>query len=157
DGPGAVREREPAGDADRELDGLPDRQRPALLDDLLERVPVDVLEHDELPAVLLAAVDHRDDVRVRELRDRARLAAEALDRVAVLRVVRVQDLQRDVALEQPVARPKDTRHPAAADELLELVSVRNDFADHGHGEVSPSSAVLRAENRSTAGGRRATA
>ena len=49
---------------------------------------------------MLAAVDHRDDVRVRELRDRARLAAEALDVLVVVAVVLVQDLQRDVPLEQ---------------------------------------------------------
>src|SRR5204863_7032301 len=110
--------------ADRQLDRLADRQRAARLDDLLERAPVDVLEDDELTAVRLAAVDHGDDVGVGELGDRPRLPAEALDRVAVFGVVRMQDLQRDVALEQAVARPEDARHSAAADELLELVAVR---------------------------------
>ena len=35
-----------------------DRQRPLAVDDLLEVVAVDVLEDDELPALVLAAVDH---------------------------------------------------------------------------------------------------
>ena len=66
----------------------------------------------------------------------ARLAAEALDVVVVARVVLVQDLDRDVALEQPVVRPVDARHAAGADELLELVPVRDHLADH-HGGHCP--------------------
>ena len=54
-------------------------QRPLALDERLQVLAGDVLEDDELAIVLLAAVDHRDDVRMRELRDRARLATEALD------------------------------------------------------------------------------
>ena len=38
--------------------------------------------------VLLAGVDHADDVRVRELGDRARLAAEALELVGVRAISR---------------------------------------------------------------------
>ena len=59
-----------------------------------------MLEDDELPPVVLAAVDDGDDVRVRELRDRAGLAPEALDVLLVVAVLRVQDLERDVPLEQ---------------------------------------------------------
>ena len=69
------------------------------------------------------AVDHRDDVRVRERGDRARLAAEALDVVGVGEILLVEDLQRDLAVEQAVVRPEDARHAAGADELLELVPV----------------------------------
>ena len=66
-----------------------------------------------------------------ELRDRARLAAEALDVVLVPRVLLVQDLERDGALEQPIVRAKHVRHPARADELLQLVAARDELTDHG--------------------------
>ena len=104
--------------------GLVLGQRPLALDERLQVLAGDVLEDDVLPAVLLAAVDHGDDVRVRELRDRARLAAETLDVVGVGGELLVQHLQRDVTLEQPVVSPVDARHAACADELLELVALR---------------------------------
>ena len=37
---------------------------------------------------------------------------------------------RDVALEDPVVRAEHARHAAGADELLELVAVRDDVAGH---------------------------
>ena len=63
----------------------------------------------------------------------ARLAAEALDVVGVSRVLLVQDLERDSPIEQPVVRPEDARHPAGADQLLELVATRDEFSDHAEG------------------------
>ena len=56
--PVRVRERERGGDLDAELERALDRQRPLAVDELLEVVAVDVLEDDELPALVLAAVDH---------------------------------------------------------------------------------------------------
>ena len=49
--------------------------------------------------LVLAAVDDGDDVRVRELRDRARLVAEALDVLVVPGEALVEDLDRDTPLE----------------------------------------------------------
>src|SRR5204863_8055048 len=66
-----------------------------------------------------------------ELRAGAWFPLEPFDEVSVARVLLVEDLQRDVALEQRVVRPVDARHPARPDELLELVAVRNPLADHG--------------------------
>ena len=128
--PVLVRAREPLADLDREVERTPHRQRPLPGDELLQVLAVDVLEHDVLPAAVLAAVDHRDDVRVRELRHRPRLAAEALDRLRVCAVVLVQELQRHVPLEQRVAGPVDGRHSARPRELLQLVPTRNRLPDH---------------------------
>ena len=114
DEPLSVRECERAADLEAELEHPPDRQRAAALDELLQVLAVDELEDDELLPVLLAAVDHRDDVRMRELRDCARLAPEAVDVLLVLAVVLVQDLQRDVPLEQRVEGAVDGRHAARA-------------------------------------------
>ena len=60
-------------DLQSEFDRLALGERPLALDQRLQVLAVDVLEHDELASVLLAAVDHRDDVGVRELRHGARL------------------------------------------------------------------------------------
>ena len=78
-----VRGAERARDLDRVGHRLGDRQAAAAADALLERLALDVLEDDVGAAVVLARVDHADDVRVRELGDRARLAAEALELVGV--------------------------------------------------------------------------
>ena len=130
DEPVRVREREPVRNLQCELDRSALRQRRLALDQRLQVLPLDVLEDDELAAVLLAAVDDRDDVRVRELRREPRLAAEPLDVVAVAHQLLVHDLQRDVALEQRVLRPIDAGHAAGPDELLQLVAFRDQLADH---------------------------
>ena len=91
---------------------------------------MDVLEDDELTPVVLAAVDDGDDVRVRERRDGARLAPEPLDVVVVGAVLLVEDLERDLPVQQPVVSAVHARHSARADELLELVAVRQHLADH---------------------------
>ena len=126
-----VCEGEPPSDLDGDLERLLHVQASFSHDVLLEVLAFDVLEDDELPPVLLAPVDHGDDVRVLELGDRARLALEALDEVLVGGVPLVQDLQRDVALEQRVLRLVDARHPAVSDELLDLVAFGNGLPDHG--------------------------
>ena len=100
--PVLVRERERARDLDPELE-RPSRPAPALaLDQALQVLAVDVLEDDVLAAFVLAAVDHRDDVRVRERGHRPRLAPKPLDVVGVVGVLLVQDLERDVPVEQAV-------------------------------------------------------
>ena len=126
-----VGEGEAFGDGEGELHRLAHRQRPDPPDQLLEVLAVDVLEDDELVAVGLAAVDHRDDVRMRELRDGARLAAEALDVLLVGEEMGVEHLQRHVAFEQAVVRLVHARHAAPADELVELVPVADHVTDHG--------------------------
>jgi hypothetical protein len=73
------------------------------------------------PAVLLARVDHPDDVRMAELGDRAGLAAEALELVGVRGDLAVHQLDRDLALQRHVERPIDRRHPARPDLGVEPV------------------------------------
>ena len=88
--------------------------------------------------VVLAAVDDRDDVRMRELRDGARLAAEALDVVLVAAVLVVQDLQRDVALEQRVERAVDASTcRRCRRRSFELVPVRDQLR-HSHRTTVPA-------------------
>ena len=131
--PTLVREGERPARLERELEREIDRERPLAIDQVLERLTRDVLEDDELVPVLLAAIDDRDDPGMAEARGGARLTAEALDVLLVVRVAVVEDLERDHALEQPVVGAVDVRHTADPDQLLELVSSSNDFADHGEG------------------------
>ena len=56
-----------ARDLERELDRSRTSSGPSALDQLLQVLALDVLEDDELAPVLLAAVDDRDDVRMRSL------------------------------------------------------------------------------------------
>ena len=87
-----------------------------------------MLEDDELAPAVVPAVDDGDDVRVRQPRHRARLAAEALQVLGVVGVVLVEDLDRDVPLELAVVGAEDARHAAGAAELLELVAVGDQVA-----------------------------
>ena len=119
--PELVRERERAGDLAGEVQGESDRKRPDALDHRLQVLAVDVLEDDELTLLPLASVDDRDDVRMRETGNRARLAAEALDVLGVAPEVLVEHLDGHATLEHGVVRPVDGRHAALADEQLQLV------------------------------------
>ena len=128
--PALVREVQRAGDLQPVAERLVDRQR-AVREEALEVLALDVLEDDVLAAVFLAAVDDRDDVGMGQLRDRARLAPEALDVVLVGAVLLVQDLDGDGALEQPVVRTEDVGHASRAHELVQLVTARDQLTDHG--------------------------
>ena len=127
--PCVVRGAERAGDLDRVGDRLGDRQPAVAADAVLERLALDVLEDDVRAAVVLAGVDHADDVRVVELGDRARLAAEALELVGVRGDLAVHELDRDLALEHRVEGAVDRRHAAGADLGVEPVAAVEQGAD----------------------------
>jgi hypothetical protein len=139
-----VRVREAARRLADEPERILDRQRPAGRQVLLQVRPADELEDDVLAVLHLAAVDHRDEVRVRELRDRPRLAAEARDVLRVVRERLVQHLERDVALEDAVVRAVDARHAAATEGLLDRVATRDDVALLHEGSTSSTRRSPRA-------------
>ena len=143
--PVLVREGEPARDLVRQRECLRDGQRPLPLDQLLQVLARDVLEDDELPTLVLAAVDDRDDVRVRETRDCLRLATEPLDVLGIVGEVLVQHLERDPPLEARVEGTEDARHAAGAEQVLDLVAIR-DAIPNLHGPTIP-----RAPTRGTRG------
>ena len=132
-----------AADVDPQLERGANGQPPLTLDQLLQVLAVDVLEDDELATVGLPAVDDGDDVRMLDSRGNTRLTPEAIDVIRVALVMLVEDLDRNRALQQAVTRAIDTGHAALADELLELVSARDQLADH-RAPIFPAGYGLRA-------------
>ena len=125
-----VRKREGAADLEAELDCLPHRQRPRPRDEVLQVLALDMLEDDVLHAVGLAPIDHRDDVRMVELRHRTRLAPEAVDVALVVGEALVEDLDRNAAPELAVAGHVDARHASGAGQLFEFVPSGDQLTDH---------------------------
>ena len=122
----AVRVAERREDLPRIRDRDGHRAQAARADELLERPALDVLHDDEVGAVELAAVEDRDDIRVREPRGMRRLAPEALDELLVVRVPRVQHLDRDSAAELLVLGEVDVGHAAAAELARDAVTPREE-------------------------------
>ena len=98
-------------DLDRIGDRLADWQWALPPDAVLERLPVDELEHDVRPRVggipVVAGVDDTDDVWVGQLRDGAGLTTEALQLIGVGGDLAMHELDRDRALQRLVGRPVD--------------------------------------------------
>src|SRR5205823_946555 len=131
---------ESPSDLDPVGDRLGDRQAAHAADPLLERLTLDVLEHDVRPALVLAGVDHADDVGMRELGDGARFAPEALELIRVRRNLAVHELDRDLTLERGVQCAVDRRHPARANPRFQSVAAGKRRAeDRAH----PSPTILR--------------
>ena len=94
---------------------------------------VEVLHHEVGAAVLgRAEVGDVDDVGVADARGGARLAPEALDQVLLLRVDRVQDLDRDALADLDVLAGVDRAHAALADLAQDAVAV----LDHPSDEIA---------------------
>ena len=87
-----------------------------------KRTAVDVLHHDEIRAVVLAPVEDRDDIGVRQVRRCLCLAPEALDEGAVDRQLGEEDLEGDRPIELAVHGSVDLCHAAARDEMGRLVT-----------------------------------
>ena len=114
--PRAVRRRQPLAGGDHHAEHLLLRR---LLGEQprLERRALDELRREEDVALERPDVVHRDDVRMRQPRQRLRLAEQP--RAPSLRLLsrarpRVQELQRDGPLELRIVRLVDDAHPALA-------------------------------------------
>ena len=137
DDPLAVGVVEPGAGLDADLDGGLGPQASARLQQLRSGAALHVL-HDDVVAVLVdAGVVDLDDVRVDQLRDRQRLAPEAGDELVVVREVLGEDLDRDGALQDPVGRLVDARHPARAEPVAELVAARDQGRAHRQPPPTP--------------------
>jgi hypothetical protein len=113
------------GEAVRDLGGdghrLVEGKRP-LLDARRQRLPLEVLEHEEVHGALGAHVVEGADVRVGERRDRARLALESTSALLVGCHAGRQDLDRYRASEPGVPGPVDFAHAAGPQQTGDLVA-----------------------------------
>ena len=82
-----------------------------------EREPVEQLHHDVRPPVVIAEIEDRDDVPVRELPGNTRLAVEALAELGLFVEIRQHQLDGDFSIELLVDRREHDAHRAAADAL----------------------------------------
>ena len=106
-----------AGDVQRP----PERQRP-FLDQLPQRLALQELHHQIRHAAVDAGVRHRDDVGVREHRQRPRLALEAPAPLRDDGRVLVQHLDRHEPAELLLLRPVHDAHTALAEAAHHLVA-----------------------------------
>ena len=86
-----------------------------LVDDQLEPLALDELHGVEDDLAVLAHLEDRHDIGVVQPRRGPRLAAEPLQRLAVLGHDAGQDLERDPAAERDLLGLVDHAHAAAAD------------------------------------------
>ncbi len=118
----AVGEGECRGDAGADGGDLARRHRLGIAQHGGERAAVDVLHDDEVRAVVLAPVEDGNDVGVRQVRRRLRLAPEALDEGAIDRELGEEHLEGDGPVELAVHGSVDLGHAAARDEMGRLVT-----------------------------------
>ena len=86
-----------------------------------DRLPFQMLQHEEVDAVLVADVEQGADVRMIQRRDRARLAFEALAQLRVGRERGGENLDRDRPIEPRVAGLVDLAHAACPEGGEDLV------------------------------------
>ena len=115
-----VRRREAVGDGRADLDGPPPRQR-AALEEAAQRVALEQLRDDVGEVALLLELIERQDVRMRDGRDRLRLALETDARLLVRGETVGEDFERDVAADALVVGAVDLAHAACPDRLDDVV------------------------------------
>jgi hypothetical protein len=98
-------------------------------DQMLQRVAVEQLHHDEQAAAVLSKLVNRADVRMIQRGCGAGFAFEALSGLGARGRVGREELDRDLAAETFMPAPVDDAHAAAAD-LLQNAIVRDGLADH---------------------------
>ena len=150
DHPVPVREGERGGHAGTDGGDLARRHALGIAQDGGERPALDVLHDDEVGAVVLPPVEDRDDVGVGQVGGGLGFPAEALDEGAVDGELREEHLERHRSLELAVHGAVDLRHPAAGDQVGQLVAtgVHPRRLDRFHGALS-----LRWEPSPTGNGR----
>ena len=120
DDPLLVGSREPLRNLPGDVERPPRRER-AVRHGHPERLALEELADGEPEAALVADVEEREDVGMREGGNRLRLGREARERLGVARQLLGQHLDRDLALEPRVPRAVDLAHAAGAERGNDLV------------------------------------
>jgi hypothetical protein len=104
----------------------------ALRDTIRERRALDEFHHQRAdPVRVFEAVDVRD-VRMVERGQHLRFAAEPREAVGVVRHLREQDLDRDLAMQVRIARPIDFAHAPGAQQGNDFVRAETSAGGERH-------------------------
>ena len=122
DDAGGVRHPECIRHLGRDPDGLSHRQRPASVQELGQALARHALHDDVAHRAVATGVEHRHDTRVVQPSRGARFTLEALHEQRVIRVLGRKDLDRHDPLEQLVAGAVNRTHPAASEDVEQLVA-----------------------------------
>ncbi len=128
---------QPIGD----LDGVPEsvvELDPLAADQLVERLPLNELHDDEIPALIGGDVVDDDDVGVAQGRGGLGLLGEAAPALGVGHLVRRQDLDSHGPVEVGVFGPVNGAHAALADPLDDPVMQERLADQSGMVHASPS-------------------
>ena len=146
---GLVRCGKAVSDLDAGSEGLVDGQLPAR-ETLGERLALQELHDQEVGAVLMADVEERADVRVRERRDGLGFPIETQPCVRIAGQGRREDLDRDGAVQARVVRLVDLPHPPGADAGEDFVGAeprtrreRHQVATSARIQIEPAVRVTR--------------
>ncbi len=127
-----VRGREPARDLNRIVDGPANGQR-SVRQFVAERPAFEQFVDDKGRAVVLAGVEHHQDVGVVEGARRARFLRESPEPFRVGRDIARQRLEGDIAPEPHVPRPIDDTHAAFAYRADDFVRAHSGSSSERHG------------------------
>ena len=112
-----------------ELGRLGVREPHAAVEQVAQRAPAEILQHQIRPVGVLAPVEDPQHVGVVERGHRARLGPEALQERLVGGQAGLQDLDRDVALQRHVLGQEDVGRSASAQSGEQPVPLPKDPAD----------------------------
>ncbi len=145
DDPALVRRRQRVRERDRDLEEAGERQSVGR-NQRVETVALDELHREKPPAVRLLDREDRDDARMVQGRERARLALETGQTIRVAGHVFGKDLDRDVAAQPRVPRPIDLSHSPRPDRAEDLVGAEAGTGGERHAlaDLSPSHCRIRA-------------
>ena len=120
----------------RNLDGVSQRladREGAVGDPIGQRLPLEILHHEEIDAILLADVVEDADVRMVQRRDDTRFPIEPLTELRIGRERRRKDFDGDRAIQAGVTRSVHFAHAARADGGLDFIRTEASSGYERHG------------------------
>jgi len=132
---GAVRGGERIGNLNRNLHPLCQRQC-ASIKARGKRLAFQILQHEEVDALVMADIMKRADVRVIQRRDCARFSVEAFAELRIRGECLRQNLDGDRPIQTGVPRPVDLAHSARAQGSLDFIRAETSARGQTHSSVN---------------------
>jgi hypothetical protein len=116
-----VRGRDAIGNREHDLQRLSRRERRAV-EARAQRFSLQQFRDGVMDAVLAAEIEDGQDVRMRQRRDRTRLAIKTIERNLVLLEMRRQHLDRNIAMQPRILGAINLTHPTDRDQVEDRVT-----------------------------------